>query len=631
MISVFFSCFDCMRWNREKNKDDETFLKLIRSASMDPLRESKRLRIVSQIDRGIDLDILEMRDFSPNRRLGSGAFSEVCLLIRKKDQGKFAGKFLKCEIRASDFISEASIMKSCSSCCTSIVNLVGIITTPKCLVLDYYVNGSLDIAFLKDNTNMDNGNETEFPFLRRLGYILDMCRAVEVLHRKNICHRDIALRNLLLSNDKEHVLLSDFSLSRIMDSAIERQSTLTALVPETSAPETFYNSQTFTPGSDREERFYSLKSDIWSLGIVMFEIVDMELINVDTKQCLPSGFPSRRLPSKMIFNRIEELWMQVIRCWDKKPERRPQSWEVHEQMEMLIQNPLNIGNENEGYKTHFSDRNSPTLRYHHKDPNYQSCDLFPRVYTDCTHMNRVSVDMLELSDSSIPDSPMSSIPAELVSPDDIDHLIMEELIDRFAKGHKLIIQGKGDQSTSNKQKWIKLNLSGDENVSNEHLIFAPDTPSANANTFSPSIKLIKRSCINSSRRKMYDQSISNFQGIPGSRFINLGSQSSLGPRLSLGPRFSMYSQSLTSWEEASVISEGEQYCPPLSLSFRSSATNKKYCRDLHIFQKVPENSTPERRAEILLAQDSEGGEQTPSAYQPSTIEVATPKFFVIVS
>jgi len=625
MISVFFSCFDCMRRNREKNNDDETFLKLIARASMDPLRESKRLRIVSQIDRGIDLDILEMDDFSPNRRLGSGAFSEVCLLIRKRDQGKFAGKFLKCEIRASDFISEASIMKSCSTCCSSIVNLIGVITTPKCLVLDFYVNGSLDIAFLKDNTNMENGNETEFPFLRRLGYILDMCQAVEVLHRKNICHRDIALRNLLLSNDKEHVLLSDFSLSRIMNSATERQSTLTALVPQTSAPETFFNSRTSIPGSATKERFYSLKSDIWSLGIVIFEIVDMELINVDTKKCLPSGFPSRRLPSKKIFNRMEELWIQVIRCWDEKPERRPQSWEVHEQMENLSQNPLNIGDENEGYKTHFSHKNSQTLRYHHKGPNYQSCDLFPRVYTDWTSMNRVSVDGIELSDSSIPDSPMSSIPAELVSLEAIDHIIQNDLIDRLARGHKLIIQGKGDQSSSNKQKQFKLNLSGDESVCNGHLLVSPGTPSANGTTFSPSIKLVKRSCINSSRRKMYDQSISNCKGTPCRRFINLGSQSSLGSRLSL------YSQSLTCWEETSVISEGEQYCPPLSGSLRSSVTNNKYCRDLHIFQKVPENSTSEEKAENLLAQDSEGGEQIPSANQPSTSEIETPKFFVIVS
>jgi len=307
MKSVLLSCFDSMRWNRGKSKDHEKFLKLIGNASLDPHRESKRVRIISQIDRGIDLDILEMEDFSPDRGLGSGAFSEVCLLIRKKDQRKFAGKFLKGEIRTGEFVNEASIMKSCSTGCTSIVNLVGIITTPKCIVLDYYENGSLDKAFLEDIINTECGNETEFPFLRRLGYILDICQAVEVLHRKNICHRDIALRNILLSNDKEHVLLSDFSLSRTMNTAIKEQYTLTAIVPEKCAPETFKKSKTSTPGFERWERFYSLKSDIWNLGIVMYEIIDMELIIFDKSQRLPSGFPTKRLPSKKIFNRIEEF------------------------------------------------------------------------------------------------------------------------------------------------------------------------------------------------------------------------------------------------------------------------------------------------------------------------------------
>merc|ERR1719219_2166047 len=111
MKTVLFSCFACIWCNQERNKDDEKFKKWIESARH-PGCEAKRSRIISQIDRGIDLDILEMDDFSPGKGLGSGAFSDLFLLIRKTDQRKFAGKFLKSEIRASDFISEASIMKS---------------------------------------------------------------------------------------------------------------------------------------------------------------------------------------------------------------------------------------------------------------------------------------------------------------------------------------------------------------------------------------------------------------------------------------------------------------------------------------------------------------------------------------
>jgi len=623
MISVIFSCFDRTRWNREKSKDNVKFLKLIATASMDPLRESRRLRIISQIDRGINLDILEMDDFLPSRGLGSGAFSEVCLLIRKRDQGRFAGKFLKGVISTSDFINEASIMKSCSTGCKSIVNLVGITTSPKCLVLDYYVNGSLEIAFLEDDISMQRGNETEFPFLRRLGYILDMCHAVEVLHRHNICHRDIALRNLLLSNDKKHVLLSDFSLSRMMNSAYERQSTLTGIVPEKSAPETFKSNKTSLPGSERWETFYSLKSDIWSLGIVMYEIIDMEIINIDNTQRLPSGFPTKRLPSKKIFNRIEELWIQILRCWAENPERRPQSWEVHERLQMLSKNPLNIGHVNEGYKTYSSDKTSPNLEYHFRDPNEQRCNLFPEVYTDCTPMSRLSVDEIELSGSFMMESPMSSILAEQESPDGIDHLIVEDMLDRFAKGQKLRIQVNGNENSSDKQKRLRLNMCGELNVGNGHLLLPTGTPSPNPNTFSPSIKFIKRRCMNPSGRKMYGQSIPNYLRTSGRGFINL-SQSSLDSCLSL------YSPSLTSLEEASMISEGIQYCPPLSASFRSSATNIKYCGDRHFFSNIAQNITPEGEAENLLNQDLEVLDKRPVAFQLSTIEDETPRFLIVV-
>jgi len=593
-------------------KDDETFLKLVASASKDPDRESKRLRIISQIDRGIDLEILEMDDFSLGKGLGSGAFSDVCLLTRKTDQRKFAGKFLKTEICASDFVSEASIMKACSSDCTSIVNLVAITTTPQCLVLDYYVNGSLDIAFLEDKMKMENGEETEFPFLRRLGYILDLCQAVDVLHRKNICHRDIALRNFLLSNDKEHIVLSDFSLSRILNSATERQSTLTAIVPESSAPETFKNNATSIPESKSWKRFYSLKSDVWSLGIVMFEIIDMESLNVDKTQCLPSGFPRKRLPSKKIFNRIEELWIQIIRCLDEKPERRPQSWEVHEKIEMLIQNPLNIGNENEGYKTNFSVKASPNLGYHYKDAIYWSGNPFSSMSNDRALMSTVSVDEKITSDSSILDSLLNSLSAQPEIPDGTNY-IMEELVDTFGKEHKLMTQLNGGESSSLKKQRF-TNVSVSENGSNGHRLLAAGTRSRNANMLSPKIKLIKRSCSNCSQRKMYDQSKSTCQWAPYIRFTDLCSSSNLGSCLSL------YSQNLTSSEEVLVISDGIQNFPPLSESITSSAKKIKFSHNL----------TLQREAENSLVADSEAWEQSPSSYQRRTIDCETPRFFVIV-
>jgi len=215
---------------------------------------------------------------------------------------------------------------------------------------------------------------------------------------------------------------------------------------------------------------------------------------------------------------------------------------------------------------------------------------------------------------------MGSISAEPESPDGIDHLIMKDMIDRFAQGHKLTVQVNGDKISSDKQKRLKLYMSREENVGNGHLALPPGTPSPYANAFTPSIKLINRNCMNSSRRKMYDQC----QGTPGRSLISMGTPSSLGSCLSL------YTPSLTFLEEASVVSEGGRYCPPLSASFKSSATNIKYCGDRHFFQNVAQNLTPEGNEENLPTKDSEALEQSQSVFQLSTIEDETPRFLVVL-
>ena len=64
-----------------------------------------------------------------------------------------------------------------------------------------------------------------------------MVQAVEHLHRLNIVHCDLAMRNLLLSNDRSNCLLSDFSLARFVGD--EPGTGGLRQVSEVSAPEAF--------------------------------------------------------------------------------------------------------------------------------------------------------------------------------------------------------------------------------------------------------------------------------------------------------------------------------------------------------------------------------------------------------
>jgi len=158
------------------------------------------------------------------------------------------------------------------------------------------------------------------------------------------------MRNLLLSDDKKHVLLSDFSLSRVMNNALVRQSTLTTLVPANSAPETIKECNSLKCGRENCERYYSLKSDIWSLGVTIFEIIDKEeLCDIDWGKNLPSGFSKERVPSTNVFNRMEDLWILILRCWNKRPQDRPYISCVQERIETLLADPLTVEIENEGY------------------------------------------------------------------------------------------------------------------------------------------------------------------------------------------------------------------------------------------------------------------------------------------
>merc|ERR1719317_660788 len=88
---------------------------------------------------------------------------------------------------------------------------------PKILLLEYYFNGSLDNALLKDFEKHGGDEGAEFPILRRLAFIVQLCKAVSHLEKHNIAHRDLASRNLLLSDERQRVVLCDFSLARRID------------------------------------------------------------------------------------------------------------------------------------------------------------------------------------------------------------------------------------------------------------------------------------------------------------------------------------------------------------------------------------------------------------------------------
>jgi len=568
----------------ERRKDKRKFLHIIQKANVDPQNHFKRECIISQIDRASRLEILDMKDFNPEESLGSGFFSDVCLLARKKDGKKFAGKFIKGDISSKEFINEATILKSCSTACATIVNLVGIITTPKCLVLELHVNGSLDKAFKNDNLNVERGRETEFPFLRRLNYIRDMCRAVNHLHRENICHRDIAMRNLLLSDDKKHVILTDFSLSRVVRSAIQRQATLTDLVPKKSAPETIRKSSSSKFGPGNWETWYSLKSDIWSLGVTMFEIIDKaELRDIKDSKDMPRSFSTEWLPSTWVFNRMQDLWILILRCLNERPEDRPQSWHIQEQIEMLIVDPWNIGNENDDYiRAPFKGitRVESTVD-DQSTASYYSPAGMP---IDGSWINTVyEVELCPSSESLWSESPTSPKLRKHESLRDVMPIVIKEFFRKISS----YVRRRDLKATGNSGK---LHLSTKQKrfgSFHKHPLLPSKAPSSSRHILGQHLRPKQLQNLNLPfRRNKSDPyfSTSNLLKDKGLNFLKTIKSVS-----------SFLGSSLTFQNEDSVISDKVQFCSPLSVSLKSTATNIRYCKDRGFFESIATNFIEEQK------------------------------------
>ena len=86
----------------------------------------------------------------------------------------------------------------------------------------------------------------------------EICEAVKYCHDNNIIHRDIKPANIFLTEDN-HIKLGDFGISKILNSN-ELYTQSRCGTPIYMAPEV------------RNKQNYSFSCDIWSLGIVLYEL-----------------------------------------------------------------------------------------------------------------------------------------------------------------------------------------------------------------------------------------------------------------------------------------------------------------------------------------------------------------------
>uniref|UniRef100_A0A2P2HXH6 non-specific serine/threonine protein kinase n=1 Tax=Hirondellea gigas TaxID=1518452 RepID=A0A2P2HXH6_9CRUS len=157
-----------------------------------------------------------------------------------------------------------------------------------------------DPSSLKDWLALNN----ERPMDKVLKYFLDIVRAMEHVHDKQMMHRDLKPSNIFFDRNQENfVKVGDFGLgTRILDD----EDTVTARTPcTTQSGKTFENQHTKKAGTQSymspeqfDNRDYDYKVDIFSMGLILFEMLwvmttgqeKIKVMKQLREQCFPEGF-----------------------------------------------------------------------------------------------------------------------------------------------------------------------------------------------------------------------------------------------------------------------------------------------------------------------------------------------------
>ncbi|KAM6924790.1 LOW QUALITY PROTEIN: ephrin type-A receptor 2 [Xenentodon cancila] len=259
--------------------------------------------------------------------IGAGEFGEVYKGILKVPGRKdvyVAIKTLKpgyTEKQRQDFLSEASIMGQFTH--QNIIHLEGVVTKFKhaMIVTEYMENGALD-RYLRDH-------DGEFSSFQLVGMLRGIAAGMKYLSDMSYVHRDLAARNILVNNSLE-CKVSDFGLSRVLEDDPEGTYTTSGgKIPiRWTAPEAI------------AYRKFTSASDVWSFGIVMWEVMAFgerpywDMSNHEVMKAINEAF---RLPAPM--DCPSAVYQLMLQCWLQDRSKRPRFGDIVSLLDKLLHSP----------------------------------------------------------------------------------------------------------------------------------------------------------------------------------------------------------------------------------------------------------------------------------------------------
>ena len=248
--------------------------------------------------------------------LGEGSFGKAFLCQKESDNSFCVIKQIIVQDmnqkEKDDVLNEANILSKLDH--QNIIKFYDLFESKKPkhsinIVTEYADGGDLSEKIKERKNKNNNFSESEI-----LDYFTQICLAIKHIHEKKIIHRDLKSGNIFLMKTGS-VKLGDFGISKKFMKTMEKAKTMVGTP--------YYLSPEIISGNP-----YDAKSDIWSLGVLLYEMMTFKMpFNANNFSMLVAKIQrGNYIPPPSIYTKdLREL---VSKCLTLEPERRPSIQEI---------------------------------------------------------------------------------------------------------------------------------------------------------------------------------------------------------------------------------------------------------------------------------------------------------------
>ncbi|XP_044171636.1 fibroblast growth factor receptor 2-like [Acropora millepora] len=283
---------------------------------------------------------VQRNDVKVERIIGKGAFGQVAKgraknLPMRSGATIVAIKMVKanaCESDKRDLKSELKLMKTLKPH-PHVIKLLGCVTEsePLLVLIEYVPYGDL-LGYLRKSRGLndtyyedpDIKPKTNLTSQQLMKFAWQIADGMSYLSLRKVVHRDLAARNALVG-ERETCKITDFGMARdVHQENFYERKTKGRLPVKWTAYESLLYGQ------------YTTKSDVWSYGVVLYEIFTI------------GGSPYPRTKGREIANLLQQgyrmpkpehvdndLYQIMMNCWKRQPESRPSFSDLTQQLKRL--------------------------------------------------------------------------------------------------------------------------------------------------------------------------------------------------------------------------------------------------------------------------------------------------------